>query len=163
MTAVKAFSHLRRSRSDFVIILYRDGFLFYLYCIGISLLNILLTATGPRLVNWLATLQHIIHSICCSRVLFFIFKSQRRAETWNLQSSQPSVPTTSNYFTSIFPSPATGHNDEIQMRDMGQVDMDSGLEVVHSGHDHVRCRELIINGADSPVEEREHSYVERSY
>ncbi|KAF9782428.1 hypothetical protein BJ322DRAFT_1111291 [Thelephora terrestris] len=55
MTAMKASSHLRRSHSDFVVVLYRDGFLFYLYCIGISLLNIVLTATGPRLVNWLVT------------------------------------------------------------------------------------------------------------
>ena len=96
-------------------------------------------------------------------MLFFIFKSQRRAETWNLQSSQLSVPTTSNYFTSILPSPATGHHDEIQMKDMGQIDEGSGSEVVYSGHDHVSCGELIINGVDSSVEEREHSYVERSY
>ncbi|KAF9651008.1 hypothetical protein BDM02DRAFT_1012765 [Thelephora ganbajun] len=55
MTAIKALSHLRRSHSDFVVTLYRDGFLFYLYCIGISLLNIILTVAGPGLVNWLVT------------------------------------------------------------------------------------------------------------
>jgi len=137
MTAMKASSHLRRSHSDFVV-LYRDGFLFYLYCIGISLLNIVLTATGPRLVNWLVTLQHIIHSICCSRVLFFIFKSHRRVKTWDLQSSKPPVPTSSNYFTSILPPPATGHDEEIQMKEMGQVDRGGGLEDVYSSHDSVR-------------------------
>lgn len=49
------------------------------------------------------------------------------------------------------------------MKDMGQIDEGSGSEVVYSGHDHVSCGELIINGVDSSVEEREHSYVERSY
>lgn len=122
MTAIKAVSHLRRSNSDFVVTLYRDGFLFYLYCIGISLLNIVLTVTGPRLVNWLATLQHIIHSICCSRVLFFIFRSQLRSETWNLASSGPSILTTSSYLSSVLPASTTRHNEEICMTDMDQVD-----------------------------------------
>jgi len=62
MTAIKAPSHLRRSHSDFVVTLYRDGFLFYLYCIGISLLNIILTVTGPA--GELARNATACHSFC---------------------------------------------------------------------------------------------------
>jgi len=156
MTAIKALSHLRRSHSDFVVTLYRDGFLFYLYCIGISLLNIILTVTGPGLVNWLATLQHIIHSICCTRVLFFIFKSQHRVETWNLEGSGQALPTTSIYFTSILPPPATGQNEEIQMGHAGSRDM----ETVYSGCEVIRYEEPLSGGAGS-VEEQGHCYVER--
>lgn len=152
MTAVKALSHLRRSHSDFVVTLYRDGFLFYLCCIGISLLNIILTVAGPRLVNWLATLQHIIHSVCCSRVLFFIFKSQRRAEIWNLELSEPSVPTSSNYFTSILPPPSIVHSEEIQMKSMGQVGRGAGVDVVYSGRGDVQPEEMFTNGLDSVIE-----------
>jgi len=160
MTFIKALSHLRRSHSDFVVTLYRDGFLFYLYCIGISLLNIVLTVSGPRLVNWLATPQHIIHSICCSRVLFFIFESQRRMETLNLGSSGPSAPTSSIYLTSILPPPVTAQDEEIQMKDMGCADGNNGVEVVHSGDGHVGYEELLVNGVDS-VEERRGYYAER--
>jgi len=137
MTAMKALSHLRRSHSDFVVTLYRDGILFYLYCIAISLLNIVLTVAGPRLVNWLATLQHIIHSICCSRVLFFIFSSQRRMETWNLEGSGPSVPASSNYFTSILPPLTIAQNEEIRLKDMHRAGGTNGVEVVQSGRDHI--------------------------
>lgn len=94
-------------------------------------------------------MQHIIHSICCSRVLFFIFKSQRRLETWNLESSEPSAPTTSTYFTSILSPPATGQNEEIQMEGTQKVDGESGVEVIYSGCEDIRCGELLDNGAGS--------------
>jgi len=160
MTFIKALSHLRRSHSDFVVVLYRDGLLFYLYCIGISLLNIVLTVSSLRLVNWLATLQHIIHSICCSRVLFFIFRSQRRMETLNLESSGTSAPTSSIYFTSILPPPTTTQNEEIHMKDMRCADENAGIEVVYSGCDRDGYDKLLVNGAGS-VEERRRYYVER--
>lgn len=152
MTAIRAFSHLRRSHSDFVVTLYRDGFFFYLCCIGISLLNVILTVAGPRLVNWLVTLQHIVHSICCSRVLFFIFKSQRRAEIWNLEPSEPSVPTSSDYFTSILPPPSVVHSEGIQMKSMVQVGRGAGVEVVHLGRGDGQPEELFTNGLDSVTE-----------
>jgi len=155
MTAIKAPSHLRRSHSDFVVTLYRDGFLFYLYCIGISLLNIILTVTGPRLVNWLVTLQHVVHSVCCSRVLFFIFKSQSQMETWDLESSGPPIPASSNYFTSVLPPPATLQNEEIRMRDMGGCDGNNEMEFIQSRHGHIRYDELPIQGGDSVEEERD--------
>jgi len=76
-------------------------------------------------------------------------------ETWNLEISGPSVPTSSNYFTSILPPPATAQN-EIRMGDMGN----DGVEVVQSGHDHIRYGELSIKGIYSAEEGGDH-YVER--
>jgi len=78
----------------------------------------------------------------------------------NLESSGPSVPTSSIYFTSIFPPPVTVQNEEIQMKDMGGSDENNGVEVVHSGRDHIRDGRLFINGVDSFVE-RKDCYVER--
>lgn len=66
-------------------------------------------------------------------------------ETWNLESSGPSVPTSSNYFTSVLPPPATAQNEEIRMKDMGN----NGVEVVQSGHDYIRYGELSIEGTSS--------------
>jgi hypothetical protein len=51
-------------------------------------------------------------------------------ETWNLESSEQAVPTTSIYFTSILPPPATGQNEEIQMKGM--------REVIYSGCQDIR-------------------------
>jgi len=162
---------------------------------GISLLNIVLTVSGPvsavpelrrkevhaffseagklacnvraySAYGWHAfelspsRPQHIIHSICCSRVLFFIFESQRRMEILNLGSSGPSAPTSSIYLTSILPPPVTAQDEEIQMKDMGCADGNNGVEVVHSGDGHVGYEELLINGVDS-VEERRGYYAER--
>ena len=94
-------------------------------------------------------LQHIIHSICCSRVLFFIFRSQRLVDSLNMGSSSPSVSTTSIYFTSILPPPSTVQTEEIQMKDTSRVERNGGVEVVYSGHDNIRYGELLINGVDS--------------
>ena len=59
-------------------------------------------------------------------------------ETWNLESSRPSVPASSNYFTSILPPPATIQNVEIQMKDMGHGDGGNVVEVIQSDRDHIR-------------------------
>ena len=81
-------------------------------------------------------------------------------ETWNLESSGPSVPTSSNYFTSILPPPATAQNEEIRMKDMDHTDINNGVEVVQSSCDHIGHGELSIIGIDS-VEERRDCYAER--
>lgn len=105
-------------------------------------------------------LQHIIHSVCCSRVLFFIFKSQSRMETLNAESSRSSLPTSSIYFTSILPPPATAQDEEIQMRDSGRARGNDGVEVVRSYCDDIGNGELRINGV-RPGEERRNYCVER--
>ena len=103
-------------------------------------------------------LQHIIHSVCCSRVLFFIFKSQSRMETLDAESSGSSLPTSSIYFTSILPPPATAQDEEIQMKDTGHT-RGNGVEMVHSRCD-IGNGELRVNGVH-PGEERRNYCVGR--
>jgi hypothetical protein len=81
-------------------------------------------------------------------------------ETLNLESSGPSVPTPSNYFTSILPPPATVQNEEVQMKEMGHTGGNNGVEVVHSGRDDIGYGELRINDVHS-IEERRDHYLER--
>jgi hypothetical protein len=81
-------------------------------------------------------------------VLFFIFKSQRRVETWNLESSESSVPTTSIYFTSILPPPATGQQEEIQMEDTQKVGRGDEMKFIYSGCQEIRHGELLGDGAN---------------
>ena len=81
-------------------------------------------------------------------------------ETWSLASSGPSVPTSSNYFTSILPPPATAQNEEIRMKDIDRIDGGNGVEVDQPSRDDIRYGELSIKGIDS-VEERRDYYVER--
>lgn len=50
--------------------MFRDGLVFYLYLLVISLANVIVPVTAPsRYSNWLATPQRVIHSVLCSRVL----------------------------------------------------------------------------------------------
>jgi len=70
-------------------------------------------------------------------------------ETWDLESSEQSVPTTSIYFTSILPPPATGQNEEIQIKGMREADGKSGVEIIYSGCQDIRHGELFSGGADS--------------
>jgi hypothetical protein len=81
-------------------------------------------------------------------------------ETLNLEDSRPSAPTSSTYFTSILPLPATAQSEEIQMKDIEHASRGNGVGVVHSGGDDIGYEELRINGVGS-VEERRDYYVER--
>ncbi|KAJ7176268.1 hypothetical protein C8R43DRAFT_1230422 [Mycena crocata] len=55
LTAVKAYRDLRRSRQPWLVQLYQDGMLFYVYLLGISIANILVPTLAPAMFsNWLA-------------------------------------------------------------------------------------------------------------
>ncbi|KIM87714.1 hypothetical protein PILCRDRAFT_814404 [Piloderma croceum F 1598] len=80
LTMIKAVSHLRRSRSSWIIKFYKDGLLFYVYVSIISVANIVIpVAAPPAYANWFATPLRVFHSIFCTRVLLFIFR-QRKSE-----------------------------------------------------------------------------------
>lgn len=81
-------------------------------------------------------------------------------ETLNLESSGPSVTTSSIYFTSILPPPATTQNEEIQMKDLESAGGNNGVGVVHSSRDDIGYGELRINDFRS-IEERRDYFLER--
>ncbi|KAJ8689065.1 hypothetical protein PTI98_013129 [Pleurotus ostreatus] len=96
LTLIKAFQHLRHTRSSWVVQLYRDGFLFYLYLLGFAVANVIVPVAGPpELANWLATPQRIAHSVLCNRVLFLIF----RQRTLHAHRRLPSHSDHSSFFT----------------------------------------------------------------
>ncbi|KAJ7346214.1 hypothetical protein DFH08DRAFT_961659 [Mycena albidolilacea] len=73
LTAVRAYRDLRYSRLPWLIQLYRDGILFFIYLLMISLANILVPILAPSMFsNWLASPQRVLHSVLCSRVLLHI-------------------------------------------------------------------------------------------
>jgi len=73
-TAIKAYQHLRRTQSPWVIRLYREGLLFYAYMLAFSVTNAWMDVIMPELGAPLQTLQRVFHSILCNRVLFMIFR-----------------------------------------------------------------------------------------
>ncbi|SJL06696.1 uncharacterized protein ARMOST_10038 [Armillaria ostoyae] len=74
LMVIKAIQHLRPPYSPWVAKLYRDGLLFYLYLLILSLANVLVPICVPALSNWLATPQRVFHSIFCTRILLLIMK-----------------------------------------------------------------------------------------
>ncbi|KAF7367174.1 hypothetical protein MSAN_00977300 [Mycena sanguinolenta] len=81
LTAIQAFRHLRYSREPWLIQLYRDGIVFYVYLLVISLANILVPILAPSMFsNWLASPQRVLHSVLCTRVLLRI----RAPSHWTL-------------------------------------------------------------------------------
>ncbi|KAK7680417.1 hypothetical protein QCA50_016658 [Cerrena zonata] len=57
-------------RQDFLSVLYRDGLLFYVYCLSISVANLIVIVGTPRgLATTLALIQRVLHSCLTSRIL----------------------------------------------------------------------------------------------
>ncbi|KAL1687010.1 hypothetical protein GGG16DRAFT_96341, partial [Schizophyllum commune] len=88
LTIAMGIRHLRRIPSPthgWIFRLYRDGVVFYLSIVLISLLNVLLPVISVNFANWLASPQHTVHSICSCRILMLILKQKQasRSRTHN--------------------------------------------------------------------------------
>ncbi|KIM37494.1 hypothetical protein M413DRAFT_448541 [Hebeloma cylindrosporum] len=84
LTGVRAYQTLRHSEARWIIQLYQEGLLFYLYCLSISLANVLVPIFAPRFFsNWLATPQRVVHSVVANRVLLLIFKQKSTSNMTN--------------------------------------------------------------------------------
>ncbi|KAJ6629938.1 hypothetical protein B0H10DRAFT_1985886 [Mycena sp. CBHHK59/15] len=88
LTAIKAYRDLRRSRVPWVIQLYQDGMLFYVYLLLVSVANVVVPIMAPPMfANWLATPQRVLHSVLCTRVLLLIMRRRRVAAPGSARSS----------------------------------------------------------------------------
>ncbi|KAF8887025.1 hypothetical protein CPB84DRAFT_1787148 [Gymnopilus junonius] len=84
LTCITAYRHLRHSQSRWVTQLYKDGLLFYVYLLSISIANVLVPILAPRIfANWLATPQRVMHSVLCNRVLLMILKQRSSSALTN--------------------------------------------------------------------------------
>ncbi|KAG7085761.1 hypothetical protein E1B28_003302 [Marasmius oreades] len=76
LTIVKGYQHLHRTNSQWVLQMYQDGILFYIYLLTLSIGNILSTLVNPGMGPWLVSLQRILHSLLANRVFFVMFSGQ---------------------------------------------------------------------------------------
>ncbi|XP_006462159.1 hypothetical protein AGABI2DRAFT_119023 [Agaricus bisporus var. bisporus H97] len=90
LTAIQAYRSLRYSHYDspWIKQMYKDGLLYYVLVLAVSIANVLVAALAPRpLANWLATPQRVIHSVLCNKVLLQILRQRTRASTVGTESS----------------------------------------------------------------------------
>jgi hypothetical protein len=75
-TAIKAYQHVRSTRSRWVIQLYGEGLSFYVYMLALSIINAVVSQRMSILEIGLTLqiFQRVFHSILCNRVLFVIFR-----------------------------------------------------------------------------------------
>lgn len=73
LTVITAYRHLRHSNSWWVRELYASGFLFYLYLLAFTILNMIFSLLAPAsLKATFNPIQVALHSILCNRVVFVI-------------------------------------------------------------------------------------------
>ncbi|EKM82036.1 hypothetical protein AGABI1DRAFT_126386 [Agaricus bisporus var. burnettii JB137-S8] len=86
----QAYRSLRYSHYDspWIKQMYKDGLLYYVLVLAVSIANVLVAALAPRpLANWLATPQRVIHSVLCNKVLLQILRQRTRASNVGTESS----------------------------------------------------------------------------
>ncbi|TDL23407.1 hypothetical protein BD410DRAFT_787230 [Rickenella mellea] len=73
LTVVRVWKLMRRGRSRLLVTMYHDGLIYYIYLLGMSVINLIIPlAAPPDFSNWLTTPQRVLHSILCTRVLLHI-------------------------------------------------------------------------------------------
>ncbi|KAJ6590404.1 hypothetical protein DFH09DRAFT_1139297 [Mycena vulgaris] len=111
LTAIRAYRDLCWSRQPWIVQLYQDGMLFYVYLLAISLANILIPILTP--VSSAAVLlppaQLVLHSVLCTRVLLFLRRQLARGNT------QDSLSSGVNHSRLVF---APGSRQDEQSRDI---------------------------------------------
>lgn len=122
LTAIKALSHVRQSRSSWVKEIYRDGLFFCVCMLCITFINIVV----PRLclpleLKGIFTLpQRVLHSIVCNRVVLQILKCRAESPpplTPNNHGSRSRSAYGNNLeiFTSVQPITSFTTTDEVEL------------------------------------------------
>ncbi|KAJ6602557.1 hypothetical protein DFH09DRAFT_449725 [Mycena vulgaris] len=105
LTAIKAYRDLRRSRVPWVLKLYQDGMLFYVYLLSISVANVLVPIIAPAMfANWLGSPQRVLHSVLCTRVLLLILRRRHVATSGFPRTIASEAGTTGMVFSSVVDS-----------------------------------------------------------
>ncbi|KAG2008823.1 hypothetical protein CC2G_014213 [Coprinopsis cinerea AmutBmut pab1-1] len=112
-TLVKAFEHVRRSNSLWVSQLYRNGILYSLCMLILSLCNMIVSEMplkDPVYTGVMTRPQRVMESILCSRVFFVILEYRKRFRTrqitqdWSDDSDWHRTDDPGHVFTSILMS-----------------------------------------------------------
>jgi len=85
LTLIKGVKHYRHfGVHGCLSVLYRDGILFFVYLLGISVINLAVAVVAPSdLANGLVTLQRVIHATVSARVLINLREAHSTEETSN--------------------------------------------------------------------------------
>ncbi|EAU82277.2 hypothetical protein CC1G_08889 [Coprinopsis cinerea okayama7 len=78
LTLVKAFEHVRQSGSSWVHQLYKNGILYSVCVLLLSILNAVMPFVSPVHSGIFVRPQRVMESVLCSRIVFVILKQQRR-------------------------------------------------------------------------------------
>uniref|UniRef100_A0A8H7XNM7 Uncharacterized protein n=1 Tax=Psilocybe cubensis TaxID=181762 RepID=A0A8H7XNM7_PSICU len=119
LTGIRAVSHLRQSNSPWVHQLYKRGFLFYIYLLILTMINLLYPIfASPSLKTTFTDPQRALHSMLCNRVIFLIFSVQKRTHTSPALSAalsaadpaDPADPSSLSISISTSGAPRNSHN-----------------------------------------------------
>ncbi|KAL4253247.1 hypothetical protein ABKN59_004733 [Abortiporus biennis] len=135
LTLIKGIQHFRISGShSFLGILYRDGILFYIYILAISVTNLLVIVTTPRgLATTLALIQRVLHSCLSSRLLINLKRAGSRDP--NISTIRSSGSTEFTYLRNF----SIGTNARIHLRDTYALSIDSAdVDIYHSHSESTR-------------------------
>ncbi|KAH8827201.1 hypothetical protein DL96DRAFT_1710342 [Flagelloscypha sp. PMI_526] len=79
LTLVKGLQHLRQTQTGWVVQLYSDGLLFYVFVLMTTLVNIFLPiAAHGNYGNMFAPVQRVVHSVLSTRILLLILRQRSR-------------------------------------------------------------------------------------
>ncbi|KAF9456198.1 hypothetical protein BDZ94DRAFT_1276263 [Collybia nuda] len=89
LTMIKASQHLRHSSSSsWVFQLYRDGLIFYLYLLAVTIANAVVPVLAPPTFKGvLANPQRVLHSVLCTRVILLILRQRSVSSRSNTTDS----------------------------------------------------------------------------
>ncbi|KAG2019629.1 hypothetical protein CC2G_005051 [Coprinopsis cinerea AmutBmut pab1-1] len=91
LTLTKAFEHIRRSRSAWLMQIYRNGILYSVFVLVLALSNavvIHIKSFDQPPLGLLVPAQHALESVLCSRIILLILKGQRRSNSQDIGSSR---------------------------------------------------------------------------
>lgn len=129
----KGVQHTRQSRSPWVIGLYRNGVLYCMVILLLSLGNAIIPnvpAWAITYANLLGPLQHTMESILCSRVMFVILK--RRKSVSNRETGWDDAEGSVGMFTSVVDAPGTVDSSAIELESA------PGKSLAMSSYSHLR-------------------------
>ncbi|KAF8966784.1 hypothetical protein BDZ97DRAFT_601931 [Flammula alnicola] len=93
LTIIRANEHLRQSSSQWVVQLYKNGIIYCIAILVMSLANAIMAFAAPIGLNTIfLPLQRNLHSIFCNRVMFLILENRNARRTQDAlgQREQPS-------------------------------------------------------------------------
>ncbi|KAH6885568.1 hypothetical protein BKA70DRAFT_1466023 [Coprinopsis sp. MPI-PUGE-AT-0042] len=108
-TLFRARYHITRSNSSWIAQLYKNGILFSVVIVAMSIANVLMPLIkwkSPGMIGLLTNPQRILDSLLCNRVMFVMFKQRHALKRHNRELRQSTVlggrsRSSGNIFTSV--------------------------------------------------------------